>query len=234
LAFLGGVDRRVLSNNKYGVHRFFITGTDIATSAEANDRAQIISSRIISYLVEMGADANLYGEMSKAGAAEMNFLSERQMVALRVTTPLHKSTWELTQADRFFYLRGSTEDERGLHKFLIYCDTAPNNTRFIRMTAMAQNGNRAQEIAEMTGHLQVSSDIGDVDLRPEDILDRATPQNSYTSASFRMNRQVERILRTGTEMGFRFMPPAKQIFWGWTADLTAGRDKITTYLDNCR
>jgi hypothetical protein len=234
LAFLGGVERTIGSRNAYGVHRFFVNGADIATSAEANDRAQIISSVIVGYIAEMGVDTALFREMAKAGSRDLNVLSGEQMAALRVTTPDYKTTWELAQNGPAFYLRGQTEDARGRHKFLLMCNPVPaGQRRTLELMAMFDGGTEVQNIASFAHIARLTSDKGDINLTAKEITGPTAVSNAYVVISFLVTPRIENILRSARTLGFAFLPPSEAIFYGWTGDLAQDRRKVVAFMEGC-
>lgn len=76
LAYLGGYFRFYLSNAAFGVHRFFFP--DEIDSASANAVSQVIAAQVVGYMREMGADPELFTEMTKAG-------SQRSQLSIRAT-----------------------------------------------------------------------------------------------------------------------------------------------------
>jgi hypothetical protein len=83
-AFLGGVDRRMLSDDLYGVHRFYSTGP--TSPATAEEDAQITTAALFGYVRSMGVDPGLIEEMVKEGKTAVNALSKDRLAALRVLT----------------------------------------------------------------------------------------------------------------------------------------------------
>jgi hypothetical protein len=68
LASIGGVFRWMDSKSVFGVHRFY------GDSSLNADNAQVASSVIIQYMRDMGVDAALFSEMTKAGRDDVNIL----------------------------------------------------------------------------------------------------------------------------------------------------------------
>jgi len=96
LTFLGGKFRFLSPDSTYGVHRFFLGGSDDASVAPADALAagQIFSAAILQYIREMGADPQLLNEMSRAGSDEINVLSKSRLQELGVVNDgVGKTTW---------------------------------------------------------------------------------------------------------------------------------------------
>ncbi len=115
LAFLGGTFRYMHVGSTFGIHRFYSSKDDVG-----EDVAQIISGRLLSYIVKMGIDASLFELMTTAGPTEMLVLPPNELAKLRVVTGL-KEEWTLkTNADLGIYLMGQVSNERGSHKMILF------------------------------------------------------------------------------------------------------------------
>ncbi|HWL82774.1 MAG TPA: hypothetical protein VNR89_17630 [Roseomonas sp.] len=236
-AFLGGSRRQISEPNKLGVHRFFFQGSDLATSAQANDRAQIISSRIVSFLREMGVNTDLFAEMAKAGSHELNILSTQRMAELDATTPEARTTWELVQRRELaqrsngVYLKGTTEDERGIHKLLLTCN--PERGNQLEILALFEGGRWVDDIVAMASMIAVTWKGGQFILEDTEITERPRASNAYVMVGIRVSARIAKLLRTSQEIGIAMMPPSQAVFYGWTSDLLKGRNQVLTYMDSC-
>jgi hypothetical protein len=82
LTFLGGKFRYLPPDSTYGVHRFFLNSS--VASEDALAMGQVTSAAILQYIREMGADPELFSEMSRAGSNEINVLSKSRLQELDV------------------------------------------------------------------------------------------------------------------------------------------------------
>ena len=110
LAFLGGVHRWIDDKSEYGVHRFY------ADADPGSDVAQRLSSQIVDYISEMGADPALFSEMTKAGRDEINVLSAERLRHLGVTNGgLNKTAWTIESVgEGGLYFKGERVTWRGV------------------------------------------------------------------------------------------------------------------------
>ena len=109
LAYLGGVFRFLDDRSKYGVHRFFSTRQQFDS-----DAAQVVSSVVVQYIREMGADPNLFSQMTKAGKDEINVLARPQLEALGVVTAGAEDTrWTIESTGQNCVPKGRTKHGKG-------------------------------------------------------------------------------------------------------------------------
>ncbi|WP_146140010.1 hypothetical protein [Marinobacterium halophilum] len=103
LAFLGGSYRQPESAPWLGFHQFHEGGASYSgyklspteIRAEGLSQAQVISGMVVSYMVEMGADARLFTESSRAGPAELIRFTIEDAMQLGIVTPRPFSAWTL-------------------------------------------------------------------------------------------------------------------------------------------
>ena len=101
-AFLGGVERSVDPQNRYGLHQFFsekqlqnvdtkaFTGLDISS-------VQLATGVIAGYVAEMGADAHIIEIAAKTSPGSMTFLTYEQMKEFRIESkPKQMDPWQIT------------------------------------------------------------------------------------------------------------------------------------------
>jgi hypothetical protein len=82
-AFLGGVERRYDGRSQLGFHQFSLSGGQSMGLADA----QILSGQLISYIVEMGADARIFTQASREGSDSFYYVGEQEAQDLGLATP---------------------------------------------------------------------------------------------------------------------------------------------------
>lgn len=103
LAFLGGSYRHPESAPWLGFHQFHEGGATYSgynlspteIRAEGLSQAQVISGMIVSYMVEMGADARLFTVSSRAGPSELFRFTIEDAMKFGIVTPRPFSNWVL-------------------------------------------------------------------------------------------------------------------------------------------
>lgn len=122
LIYAGGVSRSLQSGAKIGVHRF----SRNFSSEEDLDLAQVISARVIKYLVEMGVDVKLFERMSKTAKDDIDVIELQDALRLKlVNNGEYEQGWTLenVKGEGVLYLRGINETWRGVGKLLFTCDS---------------------------------------------------------------------------------------------------------------
>jgi hypothetical protein len=116
LAYIGGVFRWMDPKSVYGVHRFY------GDSSLNADNAQVASSVIIQYTRDMGVDAALFSEMTKAGRDDVNILPHSRLEALNViNNGREKTKWSIESRGEGLYLKGERNTSNGINKFILLC-----------------------------------------------------------------------------------------------------------------
>lgn len=91
-AFLGGTLRKVPEGNQLGFHQFYVDPSQVPqqvsgnTLVKAMQETQRLSGEIVSYLIEMGIDARIFGLGSQAGAAGMIYPDQSTMLDYDLVT----------------------------------------------------------------------------------------------------------------------------------------------------
>ena len=116
-AFLGGV-RRFVNAGEFGVHQFF---TD-ALLQDPNGKIfsptdfslqQTIAGLLLSYVIEMGASAELVIEANKTLPTEMNLLTKKQISNFRIAyNPREYGDWKLEAYRSGLITYSRTQDEK--------------------------------------------------------------------------------------------------------------------------
>lgn len=121
LAFLGGDHRSPKSAEFLGFHQFYggfnsewlreMSADEVFRNTMSE--SQIISGLIVSYIIEMGVDARLFTEASKAGPSTMRTFSTEEAIAYNVVTPRGFGSFRLQpEADGILALSDRTGPTR--------------------------------------------------------------------------------------------------------------------------
>ncbi|MBV1929042.1 MAG: hypothetical protein KUG81_05970 [Gammaproteobacteria bacterium] len=121
-SFLGGQSRFMHGNNqKYGLHRFY-------NKELSADDAQIISSKLISYIEEMGVKNDLFHIMTLVGKEEIVTVEKESLIELNaVNNGILKLEWEIQSFEKGMYLRGLQITDKGENKITFICDPRSNS-----------------------------------------------------------------------------------------------------------
>jgi hypothetical protein len=154
LAFLGGVSRRVEAGGTYAVHQVSLDCVDKREARgrypwvlipgrsycpeldEALSMVQQASGAVVEYVRSMGADPIFLTEMSKAGPATINALTEQQLEDYRINYTLRSVSWSYeTDSEGRFFLRHVQADQWKSDQVEFYCDRAqPATPRLLMWT----------------------------------------------------------------------------------------------------
>lgn len=225
LAYLGGKFRWIDEKSVYGVHRFYAPNKDLGS-----DAAQITSSMIVQYIRDMGTDAALFSEMTKAGGDEINVLSRSKLVALNVVNNgVGRTAWTVESASGALYLKGERETWRGINKFIIECDRG----RPILYVIFDPEG-RGDEI-EMLGAQSV---MIDGNLFPISSARVMKPKliNGWVNAAYALNGDLLGRIIAAKTVGIAFQAMfGAPVFLGFDGlELESGRQKLVGFLATCR
>lgn len=128
LAYLGGTWRYLTTGSAYGVHRFYFskpTGAD-------SDVAQMLSAVVVQYIRDMGANPDLFAEMTLSSKEEITIIPEQELERLNVVNNGHSPvTWTVVSADGVVYLKGQRNTAFGVNKFLLACTTDGTNLTIV-------------------------------------------------------------------------------------------------------
>jgi hypothetical protein len=187
LAFLGGKFRFVSPNAVYGVHRFFFT----AQGHDDVGAAQVVSAIVSNFIREMGADPNLFLEMTKAGPTEVNVLTPTLLEALGVVNNgFTKTIWSVEAIDEGLYLKGERNTIYGINKIIFYCAEGG-----LAMHVIFDAQLREEEILSMgTQTLSMDDQLVPIERR----LVTKTVANGWINAIFALKRDlIEELLSAG-------------------------------------
>lgn len=116
LAFLGGVERSVSPNGRYGVHQFYSSAGNIGDSA-----TQLTVAAVSAYVAEMGVHRGLVEIASSIPPSALRYIDRPTLIRLNVdnTTP-QKPVWSLESTPTGTVVASITE-------------TVPNSNRMINV-----------------------------------------------------------------------------------------------------
>jgi hypothetical protein len=118
LAFLGGQFRYIDDPSVYGVHRFYLS----EKQPDEFSLAQILSSYVVHYIREMGADTELFNIMTKAGKDEVVVIPHDRLESLDVVNNgAEKPVWTLESIPSGLYLKGQQSTFNGVNKLAFFC-----------------------------------------------------------------------------------------------------------------
>lgn len=127
-AFLGGLDREVEEGAKLGFHRFSISRDKdkLVSANSAINVAQDLSSTLVSYVLEMGIDARIFTDASKAQSDQMHFPKRQIMLDYEVITPSGFSQFSLRAARSGIVADSNRQHAsnkyQNLNAFTAYCE----------------------------------------------------------------------------------------------------------------
>src|SRR5262249_52467950 len=123
-AFLGGV-RRVVEPGEYGIHQFYSSALlknpdgKVFTPIDFSIQ-QATTGLLLSYVLEMGASAELVVEANKTLPIDMNILSKQQLTDFRVSfDPEHYGPWKIEAYRNGIVTFSRSQDEK--RQMTFYC-----------------------------------------------------------------------------------------------------------------
>lgn len=152
LAFIGGRFRYASSGSRYGVHRFSFS----KQSKNDTDLAQLLSAAIVTYIRDMGVETNLFALSTEASAAEINEISGKKLLDLRIiNNGFDREVWSIESASGNLYLKGERNTTYGINKFILLCDRKIGS--YLHMIFDPQG--RQDEIMGMSSHSLVINGV---------------------------------------------------------------------------
>lgn len=133
-AFLGGKSR-LAQQGEYGIHQFYTDAllkdpTGKVLSPADFSAQQSITGLLLSYVIEMGASAELVVEANKTSPAEMNVLTKKQLEEYRVAfEPRRYGGWKLEAFRKGVVTYSRTQDENS--QMSIFCFAPGRNELLI-------------------------------------------------------------------------------------------------------
>jgi len=84
----------------------------------------MVSAVVIQYMRDMGADSELFSEMTAAGRDNINLIPASELLRLNVINNGQSSTvWSIESVNGVVYLKGQRDTASGINKFLMACST---------------------------------------------------------------------------------------------------------------
>ena len=229
LTFLGGSFRFVGAGSIYGVHRFYATEKGDLDG----DTAQIVSAAVLQYIRDMGADPQLFTEMTQSGPDEMHILTDARMTELDVVNNgVGKTEWTVESIEGGVYLQGHRDTVWGEQKLMLFCRVHGS----LEVLAMFVPYGRQSQVANMLA-ISLFIDRKQMKLSPNSVIENPTVgKNFWVSISVRLDRNMVSMLRGAKTVGvvaqYTFEAPT---FLGFDSmDFTAGAKKLPGLLSTCR
>ena len=225
LTYLGGYFRWLDPKSIYGVHR--ISGnTDFGP-----DAAQVASSIVVQYIREMGADTDLFDEMTKAGREEINVLPKSRLEVLGViNNGFERTRWSIESGGDFMYLKGERDSMHGINKFMLLCGGKRLGLAFV-FDPLKQG----DEVLRMGSQsLMINGEpipISNLKSEPTQLY------NGLVNASFRATPELLRRIRSAKTVGIAFQFfDGHPLFYGFDGmEITPdGRKKLEGLVATCR
>lgn len=218
LIYSGGVYRSLSPKSKIGVHRF---SRDTTTKSDL-DLAQVLSSRIIKYLVEMGIDVGLFERMSNTGKNRIDVISLQDALRLKlVNNGKLQQSWsiESLEGKGVLYLKGVQQTWRGVGKLLFTCDSKD----LIYATAMYSKGSLIP-----SGKYLLKTDKTE-----HDISGQILSNQSFYIVVFKPTLEQYEAIAQASTIGFSILAMNPDLFYGFDLDITQRKTLIGDYMKRC-
>lgn len=224
-AFAGGVFRLMDGSSKMGVHQFFkasgLAGdTDIATG-------QITSTLLANHLSNLGIDLRLLEVASKAGPADMNYLSPLEAYELDlVNAGSLPATWTIRGEHGLVYLMGEQTKITGTGRLGMSC----NATGGVSMAAFY----KAWYDTSILGNMDSMSLT--VDNKRFSVQNgKVGPglKNGFAYITFDPTPEQLAAFRTGRSVGFSYGKAGTDLSARFTIDVNDSQGLIDSFAQLC-
>lgn len=219
-AYLGGVFRFMNEYSTYGVHRF---------SGSANEEnAQILSGILTQYIERMGAKPTLFSLMTVKGSDEILSIPLKTLVELNVVNNGIASTvWDIQNIDSVgFYLRGTTNTNRGEHKLMFIC----NNRKLYGYIML--NSPDPPGVVKTAG--KINWIVNREWLAPlAEGVGRPIASPGYVSTIVEVEPALYRKFLNAESVGFAWQNRNGQLYSGFEIPITDGAAKLRTFARTC-
>jgi hypothetical protein len=202
------------------------------TVAQALEIGQIEMAQIVEYVSYMGVMPEFVTALAQAGPSDINILSERELKELKVVSLQFETTWEIKAFEGSFYVLGTTTTDNGVHKMAFICNGGKGPRV---MMLYNSNGEYQQSVLNYTRFYEMDFDDKELELAPDEIIEtvkRSGPE--YLEATIYLTPRLINLLKTASTVGFKMIPPSRQIYAGWNSDFASGREKVFEYMKSCR
>jgi len=232
-AYLGGVYRWLNDRSKLGVHRY-AKADPAEVSPDDMDNAQIASGAIVSYLQQMGVDAELLSIMAETAPARVTWLDKKTSERLNVVNsgrmPPRWTIETVTAGDAAeLYLKGEQQTWVGTGKSIFLC----GNSKLI-FSPMYEGGSNSQNIANSSARYSISIDDHFIPLKSDGT--KLIVKNNYVTAMFPISKSMALSLDRARKIGFAAQPPGDGVtYWGFYVDVKTTQDaaKIRGFVRTC-
>lgn len=199
LAYLGGRFRYFNDRNAFGVHRFY----SVRRLENEEDRAQILSAFIVSYLQEVGIPGRFFIEMTRAGPKDIILLSKAELETLGVVNngfePTRWSIEALPGADSALYLKGERDTQYGINKFIILCE--PEERELVLLIIFDPQGRQDEVLAMRAISLIINSKSYPVNSL---LNDKQKIINDWVNAEFSLSAPFVDLIMGADTVGMAF------------------------------
>jgi len=225
LAFLGGRWRYITRGSVYGVHRFYFT----KSMPQEADIAQMMAAVVVQFIRDMGADPELFSEMTRAGRDEIVVIPEDDLKRLNVVNDGRSAAiWSVESGNGVVYLKGQQDTAFGTHKFMLACTT--DGVTLIVALPPTPHGPLPPTSA-------VTLVLDDQSYPIESFLQKGSPtlDNGIVFAEFLIPLRLVRLINAAREVGvtFQFDRSAPVYFGFLGMPLQDGASKMSGVLRAC-
>ena len=158
-AYLGGVERRLATGSRYGVHQFHSADDDDGS----DESAQWAVASLGLYLAEMGIDMDLLVLAAAAPSQTMHWLDRDTLERIGVVTDVRapaEAEWRLALADAKLVLRSAQVQKNGsVTEYTLHCDAG--EPRAFGVRARRDAGGSAESVSALERGLRRARLHGD-------------------------------------------------------------------------
>ncbi|PWQ97916.1 hypothetical protein [Leucothrix arctica] len=218
LAYSGGVYRSLSSGGRVGVHRF----SKELSSKNDLDLAQVVSAKIIKYLLDMGIDVQLFDRMSNTSKDSIDIISKKDASILKlVNSNGEQKSWtiESLKGKGILYLKGVQRTWRGVGKLLFTCDSKD----LIYATAMYSKGNIIP-----SGEFILEIDNKKFDIDGEIMTDK----DNYI-VIFKPSIEQYKLISRGSKVSFSILALNPDFFYGFSLAVNKENSLVSDYMGRC-
>lgn len=201
-AFLGGVERRVASGSRYGVHQFHSGGDDAGSDQSAQWAVAVLGL----YLAEMGINADLLVFAAATPPQTMTWMNRDTLESIGIVTEIRsplEADWHIAVADSKVVLRSAQRQKNGsVTEFTLGCNTAEPAAFQVRALRPGV-GASAESMSALSRSLRRARLHGEDERRAETLrVDRVGLVETGLEIAFRIDRNALKALsqRVGEEI----------------------------------
>ena len=225
-AYLGGYFRFLNRDSQYGVHRFTTKGFE-----GDEESAQIVSSSIANYIIEMGTDVRLLEISSSVPKNDLKILTGSELLNLKiVNNGTLLVSWSYYNSGDYLYLKGERDTQFGIQKLIFGCTGKP---RELISIFMFESKDRQRDIITHQAE-EVSLDEKIFDIKSYRISKNIIV-GDYMSYVYQFPKSILDQMLNSKEISF-FSKPTKSsaLFFGFQSlPFTDGRQKLRAIISNC-